>query len=185
MKVLSINIQTPNLILRNLISRDVSQDYVDWLNDHEVNKYLSCANNFQTIETCIDYVRSFENKTDIALIGIFLKDSDLHIGNVTLMPSVDWINKVGTIGISIGRRSLIGKGLASEALSAVVKYCFYNLNLNHIQAGVNVSNIKSLNLFVRCGFKIGRLIKEANIVNGHFEDGYILFKNFDNPDICF
>ena len=174
--MLVINIETENLNLRNLISEDVSQAYVDWLNDSIINKYLSSANVFQTIQTCTDYVLSFAERNDVALIGIFFKQNRLHIGNVTLNPPIDWINKVGTIGISIGRKSFMGKGLAFEALSAVVKYCFDNLNLNHIRAGVHVSNIKSLNLFIRCGFKIEGLVKEAKIVNGHFEAAYMLSK---------
>jgi len=46
-----IKIETERLVLRSLELEDISKDYVDWLNDPAVNKYLSCATAHQTRET--------------------------------------------------------------------------------------------------------------------------------------
>ncbi len=173
-KNLTINIKTDRLILRNVNLDDVSQDYADWLNDSEINKYLSCANTQQTKESCVLYVQSFAGRKDKALIGIFLKNDGLHIGNITFS-TIDWHNKSGTVGISLGRKAFMGKGLAKETLISVVKYCFERLSLHRIQAGINTENIRSLNLFVKCGFKMEGLLRESNIVNGEFQDSYIVY----------
>lgn len=173
MSAIDINIETDRLILRNFDEKDISQDYVNWLNDPEVNRYLSCAGVPQTMESCISYVRSYEGRNDTALIGIFLRDNDLHIGNLTLS-TIDWQNKSGVIGISIGRKEYMGKGLAKEALSALVKYCFEQLGLLRLQAGVHVRNIRSVNLFTKCGFKRERLLQESSVIDGEVQDGYIV-----------
>lgn len=169
-----IKIETERLALRNLELNDVSQDYADWLNDPRVNKYLSCAKTFQTIETCRSYVKFCQQQINSVLIGVFLKKNALHIGNLTLT-AIDWRYKTAAIGISIGRKKYMGKGLAREALTAIVGYCFQQLGFCRLWAGVNVSNIKSLNLFIKSGFKIEKFLKESKITNNACEDGYIMF----------
>jgi [ribosomal protein S5]-alanine N-acetyltransferase len=169
-----INIITDRLLLRCLRIDDVTDDYVNWLNDPDVNKYLSCANSRQTLNACRDYVQSFQGSNDKALVGIFLKDNGLHIGNITLLPPIDWSNKVGTIGISIGRKEYWSKGFARESLLVLVAYCFESLKLHRLQSGVHASNTRSLKLFITCGFKIEGLMREESIINGKYEDGYLV-----------
>jgi RimJ/RimL family protein N-acetyltransferase len=170
---LIINIETNRLLLRNLKTSDVSQEYVKWLNDPEINKYLGCANTIQTIESCLAYVHGYEGRNDVALIGMFNKSDDLHIGNITLS-FIDWHNKAVAVGISIGRKKYISKGIGRESLRATVQYCFHNLGLHRITSGINVNNLRSLNMFVNCGFKIEGLLRGSNIINSKFEDSYLL-----------
>jgi len=171
--MIDIKIETKCLVLRNLESNDVTQNYVDWLNNPEINKYLSCANTFQTIEACISYVQSYQKRNDATLIGIFLKENGLHIGNLTLS-MIDLHNKSVAIGISIGRKEYVGKGLAGEALTAIVRCCFKQLGFHRIWASINVKNTRSFNLFIKCGFKIEELLRESININGEFQDGYIV-----------
>jgi len=176
-----IKIGTERLILKDLKPEDVSQDYVDWLNDPEINRYLSCAGIPQAIETCLDYVRSYERQSDRALIGIFLKENGLHIGNITLS-TIDQQNKAAAIGISIGRRECMGKGLAREALSAIVKYCFEGLGSYRLWAGINVNNTKSLNLYLKCGFKIEELLRGSDNIKDESQDSYIVSVRHKNNE---
>ena len=166
-------IETEYLVLRNLKLNDVSQKYVDWLNDSEINKYLKPTCIFHTMESCLDYVRSYEGRDDKALIGIFMKSDGLHIGNVTLS-TIDWQNKAGTIGICIGRKEFIGKGFGKEVLSAVVRYCFLQLGLSCLQAYISANNVKSLNLFEKCGFKVKKLLHGTSVIDGRSKDDYIV-----------
>lgn len=172
-KIVTIKIETRRLILKNLQLNDISHDYVNWLNNPEINKYLSCANIPQTMETCMAYAQSYQKRNDAALIGMFLKEALLHIGNLTLS-TIDWHNKTVAIGTTIGRKEYMGKGLAREALTATVKYCFEELGLHRVWAGINTTNTKSLKLYKECGFKIEGLLREANNVNGKFQDGHLL-----------
>lgn len=161
--VVDLKIETERLILRNMHTDDVTQDYADWLNNPEVNKYISCSGKYQTIESCLAYVKSHERRNDKALIGIFLKDNGLHIGNLTFS-SIDWCNKTGTIGICIGRKDCMQKGYAKEALTAIINYSFKQLNLYRLQAGINSNNVKSLNVFTKCGFKIEECLNETGVL---------------------
>ena len=168
-----IYIETERLLLKNLQESDISQNYIDWLNDPEINKYLGCASKIQTRESCISYVRSYGNSNDTALVGIFRKNSDLHIGNVTLS-FIDWHNQSVSVGISIGRKEYQGYGLGEEALNGIIQHCVRKLEMYRITAGVNVNNFQSLQLFLKCGFKVEALLRSANNIENKLEDSYLL-----------
>ena len=172
-KTLTIRTETKRLVIRNMKLTDVSQEYTNWLNDPEFNKYLSTADTHHTVESCSAYLRSYEGGTNSVLLGIFLKTNDFHIGNLTLS-FIDWYNKSCWVGISIGRKEYKGKGMAKEVLLEIAKYCFDQLDLHRVQAGVNANNIDSLSLFTKCGFKVEGLLRSSNNINGKLEDSYIL-----------
>ncbi len=69
------------------------------------------------------------------------------------------------------------KGLAGEALSAIVWYCFQQLGLLRLWAGVNISNIRALNLFIKSGFKFDQYLQESELPLGAIEAGYIMSIN--------
>lgn len=158
-----MKLKTKRLILHTLRPEDVTQDYADWLNDLEVNKFLSCPKSGHTIKSCKKYVESYEEfnplKNSSTLIGIFLtkivqhKIYLLHIGNITIS-YVDWKEMIATIGICVGRKKLWRQGYATEALTAIVKYLIDILGFKTIKAGVYVRNIKSVELFQKCGFEM-------------------------------
>lgn len=156
----SIYITTPRLILRNLRPEDVTQDYADWLNDPEVNRFLSCAGIRQTLESCREYVRSYEGLNDKALIGIFTREG-CHIGNITIS-SVDRKRREATIGICVGRKKCWSQGFGTEAVSTLVQYGFQSMGLRHFTAGVNVRNTASVMLFERCCFYIKETMVRRN-----------------------
>jgi RimJ/RimL family protein N-acetyltransferase len=135
-----IDINTAWLNLRTFTTDDVTQDYVDWLNEPEFNRFLSMAGTTQTIETCKAWVRANN------VVGIFI--DGLHIGNITL----DIKDTTATLGISIGRDGYCGKGFATEALNGIVEHLF-SVGIQTIRAGVNINNTASRCLFERCGFE--------------------------------
>jgi len=177
---MNIEIQTGRLLLRNLKPNDVSGDYVQWLNDPDINKYLSCAKTGHTMESCLAYVQSYQQRNDRALIGIFLKESGLHIGNLTFS-SIDWQAKSVAIGVSIGKKEYMGKGLASESLSALVTYCFDQTQASRLWAGINVNNTACCNLYKRCGFEVEEVLPKSSNINGELQDSYIV--SFSKGDI--
>ena len=76
----------------------LSHDYVNWLNNKGINKYLETEGG-QTINSLKKYLEDVINK-DIYFWGIHKKINDLHIGNIKIDP----INyKHGVAEYEIGR----------------------------------------------------------------------------------
>jgi hypothetical protein len=51
-RMVTIYIKTDRLLFKNLEVEDVTQNYVDWLNNLLVHRYLSCSTAIQTMESC-------------------------------------------------------------------------------------------------------------------------------------
>jgi [ribosomal protein S5]-alanine N-acetyltransferase len=150
---MNIKIETSRLSLRTLQDGDVSQKYVDWLNDPDVNRYLETRHSVQTLDTCKEFVRRCNSEKSERLMGVFLKETMVHVGNVKL----GFINEVhsrGQISLFIGDKSQWGRGIAKEVVHAVTKYGFEDVGLERIEAGCYEGNFSSLRVFLSVGYTV-------------------------------
>jgi len=85
-----IRINGNRIYLRKLDEKDATQEYCDWLNDPEVNKYLETRE--ATIKGLRQYIKDKNKDPNCLFLGIFLKENEKHIGNIKLEP-VDFKNK--------------------------------------------------------------------------------------------
>lgn len=146
-------ITTENLILHPLDPADVTQEYVDWLNDPEVNRFLEVRHQVQTLDTCRDFVRSANRAPGEHLFAIRHASDDRHIGNAKL-GSVNAIHARGQVSLFIGNRNYWGRGLAEEIVMALSRYGFEQLGLNRLEAGCYEDNLASLRVFQKCGYNV-------------------------------
>ena len=158
-------IETQRLILKPLRKSDVSQMYVDWLNDKEVNQFLETRHTKQTIESCEQFVENCCNDTKNVLFGVFLKETGQHIGNAKL-GFIDWVYQTGQISLFVGEKSLWGKGLAYEIVSSLTRYGFDELKLERIEAGCYEENLGSLRVFLKVGYTIEGFKRRCVTSNG-------------------
>jgi len=154
--ILSLN--SERFILRTLLPDDVSQRYVDWLNDPEINRYLEVKIP-QTIEAVRSYVAGHDRRTGF-LFGIF-DNENRHIGNISLV--IDERHDVGTIGVTIGERDYWGKNVVQEARQAVIEYAFGELELFKLSGGCKSSNVPAVYNYQRQGWKLDGIRKAHNV----------------------
>jgi len=162
-------IKGQKVLLRQLKVSDVTQRYVDWLNDPEVNYFLSVRDTHQNMDMVKQYVLSYEGASNKCLLGIFDKQSNLHIGNITFS-TVDWKNGTAVTGIAIGDKSYWRGGYATEALSLVVDFSFLKLKLHRLEAGISVNNIPSQKLFKKGGFVQEGILKDREKFGSEYVD---------------
>lgn len=143
----------------------LSQEYVGWLNNPVIYKYLDTGGNY-TIETLRNYLSEAEKK-DIFFWAIHLKINNKHIGNIKIDP-VNLKHGWGEYGIMMGDMDEWGKGYAFEASSAIIHYCFETLNLRKINLGVIEENVKAVELYKKLGFTIEGVFKDHIIHNGRY-----------------
>ena len=106
---MSRTIETERLLLRQLEVADVSVEYVAWLNDPEVSRYLETRHAPQDEETVRTFVERVRSREDEVLFGIFLKDAGRHIGNIKVGP-VRPYHQLADISLFIGPRDCWGRG---------------------------------------------------------------------------
>lgn len=144
---------TARLYMRPLREEDVTQTYVDWLNNPEVNRYLETRHSVQTLDTCREFVRRC-NADDLEhLFGVFLKDSGRHVGNAKL-GFINQLHRRGQISLVIGEKSFWGLGLAREIVHALTRHGFGRLELDRLEAGCYEENLSSLRVFLSVGYTV-------------------------------
>lgn len=172
--ILDFSIITERLILRNLDLSDIGGEYLSWMSDPEVLKYLEarfCAP--KTIADLKNFVIGVNASDDEILLGIFLRNTQRHIGNIKLGPCCMTHHRAD-IGFIIGLQVARGKGYATEAIMAVSKYALCDLKLSKITAGCYSSNKGSARALISSGFfREGKLYSHVSLDDGR--DDVLLF----------
>ena len=92
------------------------------------------------------------DREDIVSFAIADKDSDAFIGTCQLR-AIDLKNYCATLSIIIAGSHNSGKGYGYDAVMQLLRFGFYELNLNRIQLDVYDDNISAIKLYEKCGFK--------------------------------
>ena len=154
----------------------VTQDYVSWLNDPEVNQYLECRFITHTLESTRNFVRGLLGSPDNLFLGIRSNLLGRHVGNIKI-GSIDENHGTGEIGIMIGDKKAWGKGIASSAITLMLEIARDRLLLRRVWTGCYISNIGSQRLFEKNGFKVDAVRKQHFLLNGVEEDEVIVGKS--------
>lgn len=165
-------LETDRLILRKVTSNDANS-LLTYLSDIDVMKYMGLEP-FVSIDDALDeiswYKSIFDKGTGIRW-GISLKGQGKVIG------SCGFLNKAAQhyraeLGFELSKEQR-GKGIASEAIEAVVCYGFEQMNLQRIEALIEPPNIPSQKAVERQGFIREGLLRSYEYTCGKFDDLYM------------
>ena len=158
-----------DVYLRPLDQNDLNENYVGWLNDSEVTRYLESGTFPYTKDELDEFYRRVSGTKDKVIMAVVERESDLHIGNVKLEP-INWVHRSAEFGIMIGVKSMWGKGYGSETTSLTVEYAFTRLNLRKVSLVVVAKNIAALKTYQRLGFVTEGTKREDVFSDGKYED---------------
>ena len=160
-----MRLETERLYLRPLTERDCTAEYLSWLLDPEVNRYLEVRHVAQTMDTLRDFVRTVNNRDNEHLFGIFNKTNHRHIGNIKVGP-IGRYQSVADVGLLIGARDCWGHGYATEAILAASRHAFENLGVHKLSAGMYAPNQSSFRTFLKAGYKQEGLRRRHYLLDG-------------------
>ena len=154
----------------------VGPDYVRWLNDPRVNRYLESRFVEHSLDSTREFVRQCRADTDTLFLGICSQAlGRRHVGNVKLAP-IDRRHGLGEIGILVGEPDAWGRGIASSALLALSAIAQNQLALRKLTAGCYASNVGSRKAFERAGFTVEGVRRNHFLLDGNPEDLQLLGK---------
>lgn len=160
-----------NIFLGPLSGKEKLEGYAQWINDQETTLFMGSGRFPANEEDLRDYIESYSRSKDGMILGIFLKSTSRHIGNITLH-LIDWRNRNAEIGVLIGDRKSRGKGYATEAIMLVADHAFGKLNLHKLYTGMIKGNEASKRAFEKVGFKVEGILREHFYLNGGYLDCY-------------
>jgi len=158
----NIDLESERLIFKRVSEEHLTDDYVNWINDPEVNMYLETRGGY-TIDLLKSYIEE-QYKNEVYFWAIHLKISNKHIGNIKIDP-IDPKANSGEYGILMGDKKSWGKGYAKEASITIINYCFEELKLIKITLGVIEDNINAVMLYKKIGFTIDKVKTNVGTYN--------------------
>ncbi|WP_440650507.1 GNAT family N-acetyltransferase [Candidatus Pelagibacter sp. HIMB1495] len=153
MKKIPIKKMESNRIeLRPFSINYVSKEYLEWMNDKDITKFINKAKDKTSLEDLELFSKNMINSNFDYFFAIIFKDENCHIGNVRLGP-VDFNLMSSNFGILIGDKNFHGLGLATEVLELIKDFGFNYLNLKTIRFAVVKEHSAAMRLYAKTKFK--------------------------------
>lgn len=156
--------------IRQITLDDCTEEYVGWLNDNEINRFLETRWYTQNINTVRDFVES-QRVNDHSFLFAIVDKGSRHIGNIKIGP-INAYHHRADISYFIGRKDLWGTGIASEAINLICLFGFQILKLHKIEAGAYKEAVGSWKALEKNGFKREAILREQYMTGGQYMDAY-------------
>lgn len=170
------------MTFRELKVEDVTDTYVEWMNDSTINRHLEARFDHHDHESVQEFVNIQFQDPNSFLLRMALDDNDLHIGNIKLGP-IDRRHESSQISLFIGEQSQHGNGLGTEAIVRVTRWGFEECALKRIEAGCYEDNLGSLRAFLKAGYAVEGFRRSAvNSVDGKRIGAFWFARLVSDPD---
>lgn len=150
----------------------IAPEYLAWLTNRQVHKYLEARFEAHTPSGLSDFVTACAASPSTLLLGIRRLDEQRYIGNIKL--SWDRNHMVGDIGIMLGDTGSWRHGFATEAVALLTRLGFELLQMRKLIAGVYEGNQASLRTFAKCGYRVEATLKEHVLLDSMPTDVYLM-----------
>ncbi len=154
-----------------------TEEYLEWLNDPDVNRYLESRFVTHDIPSVQAFIASALSDPNVLFLGIRARDTGHHVGNLKLV--IDPHHGLGEVGILIGDRRVWGRGLASRAIDCLAGAATHELGLRRLTAGCYRSNEGSVRAFQKAGFHVEAVRPAHFLLDGKPEDFILMARHLD------
>jgi RimJ/RimL family protein N-acetyltransferase len=161
-----------NLINLTAVRDSDAEEMAGW---QENSDYLRNLDTDFAIPKSIETLREQDCSKGSGNIEFRLRtiEDDTFIGFVALH-SIEWNNQACLLAIGIGNPGDRGKGYGTEALKLILRYAFYELNLNRIGLDVISYNLPAIKAYEKVGFKVEGQMRSAVLRDGKKYDRVIM-----------
>jgi RimJ/RimL family protein N-acetyltransferase len=110
---------------------------------------------------------------DASAISLVIEVDGRAIGDVNFF-HIDTRNRNAEVGLSIWRADDWGHGYGSDALEAMLRWGFRQLNLHRVELAVDPTNERALHVYEKLGFVAEGRRREAHFDDGSFGDEIVM-----------
>lgn len=156
-----------SVVLASFERRDITDFYIDWLNDKEVVKYSNQRFINHTHSSCSVYYESFLH-SDNLFLKVLDKSDGTFIGTVTCFYAVPHFTV--DVGILIGDKSRWGQGIGTDSWLTVIDWLRTRSCVRKITAGALDQNLAMINLFNKAGMELEAVREKQEYFEGQARD---------------
>ena len=174
-EMLHPTILTSNLTLKSIFPTDVTEEYLSWLKDPRINRYMEFRHTAVNLQKQKHFIEEINASQDSCIFGIFL-DRALFVGTIKVGP-ISSIHLTADIGILIGAVEHHGKGIGTSAIGGLCAEIGETLSVRKVNAAVIATNFGSLRAFEKNSFtREGLRLKQYRGPDDTTEDEILLGK---------
>lgn len=145
-----------------------------WSADPELHWLLGdrYARSLAASEASMREIASKATAFDHVWLAIDTKDG-VHIGNCRLFETSAEERKT-KLGIWIGDEAYRSRGYGTDAVRAIVRFAFDEMNLNRVELGVFDYNTRAIACYLKCGFVEEGRRRQARYARGAYYDVVVM-----------
>lgn len=169
--IIEQDIRGERVILSQYYEKDISKEYLSWLSDKEINRFLELRFTEYSEALAKEYVKSCIQSPNIYFLKIVSSKGDF-IGTCTITYNEN--HRTAEIGLMLGAKDFHKKGIGTEVIALLTRFCCSNLSSRKVTAGLYVNNVGSLRAFLKNGFTIEARLGSQVLLEGEPVDVYRL-----------
>jgi len=162
-------IETPRLRIRRMAKRD-KNDMYEYASRDIVTKYLLWRTHSDVEHTkrYIDYVTTLYRSGEFFDFAIEYRENSKMIGTCGFA-AIDEANNAAEVGYVLSP-DYWGRGIATEALTAILRFAFCDIGFNRVEARYMVENTASRRVMEKCGMTFEGVYRKKLFVKGSYRD---------------
>lgn len=140
-------LETGRLVIRPLVPSDVPA-LEEWMPDESIYAYWGKGPGKAERNPALLFAKESRPAKSFHL-GIALRETGKVVGDIWAYRIVR--DREATVAVRLGRPHQ-GQGYGTEALAAMVRFCFGRTELKRLRAEADVRNVASQRMLEKCGF---------------------------------
>jgi RimJ/RimL family protein N-acetyltransferase len=162
------------LVLRPFRPEDISERYLDWLADPDVNRYSRRLG--QPRPTRAEARSWLDAREPEEFVYAITTEELGHVGNVKAGP-IERANSRADISILIGERRAWNSGVGAETVYLVTRHLFLDHGLDRVDAGSG--NPAFLRLVAKLGWRVEKVLPARVQIDGDWVDWTLVAQHRD------
>ncbi|SHJ02402.1 GNAT family N-acetyltransferase [Lutispora thermophila] len=159
------------VILRQGCEKDLFYLH-NWYNDKELNKLAGWTEGkIGTAQLRMNLLKGFGYDPMNLIIETI--DGGKPIGTIQLY-DFNETDQSCKLGIRIGDRDYWGKGYGEDAIKALLRYAFYELDIFRVSLKLYEYNERASRCYLKCGFKYEGRTRKSAYIDGKFYDEILM-----------
>lgn len=149
--------------------------FVEWLNDPEVRRYLAKAMPISQVAEEQWFENMLKRPAEEHSLSIEIRagESWRMIGNCGLF-DINWRTRSAEVGLFIGDKSCWNMGYGTEVMRLLLKHGFETLNLNRVFLRVDAENLGGIHAYRKAGFIQEACLRQADFRDGRYCDDLVM-----------
>lgn len=162
-----------NKVIIRAMEIDDMKHYLSMINDPET-EYMVAGWSFplSLYQQNKWFEKVCDDKKNLRFTIIEKNTSDV-LGMANLV-DIDWKNRTAFHGIKLLPNAPKGKGYATDAVMAIMKYAFCELQLNRLDGSIIEYNEASMKLYTKCGWQIEGNRRKSVFKNNKYHDNILV-----------